>query len=467
MPDMPWIGVHGDRLTDESGRTVTLTGYGLGGWMNMENFITGYPGTESLQRKALHTALGDEGYHRFFGRFLDDFFGDQDAAYLASLGMNALRVPLNYRHFEADDRPFEIIEDGFRPLDRLIERCAAHGIYTILDLHALPGCQNQHWHSDNPTHWAQFWVHRHFQDRVVHLWETIAARYADRPEVAGYNPVNEPADASSEVIGPFYQRLERAIRAVDPRHVLFLDGNRYSTDFSVFAEPFDNAVYSAHDYALPGIARGSEYPGMTRGEFFDRDVVAKTFLRRTEFMRQTGTPIWVGEFGPVYTGDERTDTSRYQLLRDQLEIYREHGAGWSLWTYKDIGLQGLVHTRPDCAYLERIEPVLAKKKRLGSDSWGGDDSQVRHVLDPIEQLVDKEFPDFEPFPWGRRPWVTTLVRNILLAEPLVGEFGRCFAGVTPAQAEELAGCFAFSECVPRAELAAILREHLGGVHRVR
>ncbi|MGM1058299.1 glycoside hydrolase family 5 protein [Saccharothrix sp. Mg75] len=456
MADLSPIRVDGDRLVDGSGGAVLLTGYGLGGWMNMENFITGFPSTESLQRKALRRALGEEGYRRFFDRFLDVFFGEDDARFLASLGLNALRVPLNYRHFESDDRPFEIIEEGFAPLDRLIDRCAEQGIYTILDLHALPGCQNQHWHSDNPTHWAQFWAHRHFQDRVVHLWEVIADRYADRPEVAGYNPVNEPADASGEVIGPFYRRLERAIRAVDPRHVLFLDGNRYSTDFSVFDEPFANSVHSAHDYALPGIARDGRYPGVTRGEHFDRGALERAFLRRTEFMRRTGTPVWIGEFGPVFTGDAEVDAERCALLRDQLDLYHENGASWSLWTYKDIGVQGLVRTRPDCGYLRRIAPVLAKKARLGADAWGGDDRGVRHVLDPVEELFEREFPDFDPFPWGRRPWLTTLVRNILLAEPLVGEFGRCFTGVSPEEAESLADDFAFANCLPRTPLTTLL-----------
>src|SRR5690606_26154614 len=98
----------------------------------------------------------------------------------------------------------------------------------------------------------------------------------------------------------FYQRLEKAIRAIDSRHILFLDGNRYSTDFSCFDEPFDNAVYAAHDYALPGVASATTYPGEVRGEYFDKDVLEQTFLRRTEFMRSTKTPIWVGEFGPMY-----------------------------------------------------------------------------------------------------------------------------------------------------------------------
>src|SRR5699024_4503135 len=138
-------------------------------------------------------------------------------------------------------------------------------------------------------------------------------------------------------------------------HVLFLDGNRYSTDFSMFTDVFAQTVYTAHDYALPGIAAESRYPGETRGQHFDRGTVEAKFLERTEFMRRTGTPIWLGEFGPLYTGDAERDEGAYRLLADQLEIYREHGASWSLWTYKDVGTQGLVHAAPDSPYLRLIE----------------------------------------------------------------------------------------------------------------
>jgi endoglucanase len=55
------LRVDGARLVAGDGSPRTLRGVGLGGWMNMENFITGYPATESLQRKALRKALGPEG----------------------------------------------------------------------------------------------------------------------------------------------------------------------------------------------------------------------------------------------------------------------------------------------------------------------------------------------------------------------------------------------------------------------
>ena len=450
------LQVRGSGLVRGTGTPIVLRGVGLGGWMNMENFITGYPASESQQRAALRAALGDTGYQRFFDRFLQAFFDDDDARFLASIGVNCVRLPFNYRHFEDDARPFELKEEGFRVLDRAIDICARHRIYTVLDLHALPGFQNQHWHSDNPTHWAAFWEHRHFQDRAVHLWEALAARYRDQPWVAGYNLINEPADPTATAIGPFYRRLERAIRAIDAKHVLFLDGNRYSIDFHMFGEPLPNCVYTAHDYALPRFIVGGGYPGTTRGQYVDRAVVERTFLARTEYMRKTGTPIWIGEFGPVFVGDAARDAERYQLLRDQLDLYQQHAAGWSLWTYKDIGLQGVVYMPPEAAYLQRIAPVLAKKARLGVDHWGSVDTGVRHILDPIERTFRDEFPDFDPFPFGVQSWVHTLVRHILLAEPLVDDFARCFKGLDPAQAEALADGFRFDRCVVRTPLAELL-----------
>jgi endoglucanase len=451
------LETRGRQIVTRSGRPVMLRGVGVGGWMNMENFITGFPSTATLQRDALRRALGDEAAQCFFDRFLDVFFGDEDAAFIASLGLNVVRLAVSYRHFEDDARPFELKDAGFRLLDRAIERCARHGLYAVIDLHALPGCQNQRWHSDNSTHRAFFWEHAHFQDRVVHLWQALARRYRDNAWVAGYNPINEPGDVSGQAIGPFYRRLHEAVRAIDPDHILFLEGNRYSLDFDVFGEPWPNTVYTVHDYALPGLYDGGDYPGTSRGTFVDRDVIERTFLARTEYMRRTGTPIWVGEFGPVYPGDARRDEMRLQVLRDQLEIYRRHQAGWALWTYKDIGVQGLVYAAPDSPYLKRIRSVLERKARLGVDAWASSDAGVRDILDPIEATFRREFPDFDPFPFGQRSWIHGLVRHILLAEPLVEDFGRCFEGVRSDEIVGLADSFRFAACLKRERLLAIVR----------
>lgn len=98
--------------------------------------------------------------------------------------------------------------------------------------------------------------------------------------------------------------------------------------------------------------------------------------------------------------------------------------------------------------------------RLGTDSWGGSEQAIRQVLDPIEDLFRTEFPDFDPFPWGAKPWINLLVRHILQAEPLVDDFACCFKGVGALEAAELAGSFSFDQCVPREQLANILRSRL-------
>jgi hypothetical protein len=174
-------------------------------------------------------------------------------------------------------------------------------------------------------------------------------------------------------------------------------------------------------------------------------------------MRSTGTPVWIGEFGPVFTGDPGRDDQRYRLLHDQLDIYQQHGAGWSVWAYKDVGGQGLVSAAPDSPWRARIREVMAKKARLGVDSWGSLDTSIRHIMAPIEETFAAEYPDFDPFPFGQASWLMTLVRGILLAEPMLDDFGRCFADVTRAETvRELADSFRLQNCVVRERLADVL-----------
>ena len=451
-----FLRTEGRRFVDGSGSPVRLRGVAVGGWLNMENFITGYSGNESLMRATVRDVLGDHRYELFFERLLTAFFGEDDARFLAEAGLNCVRIPVNYRHLEDDARPFEIKEEGFRHLDRAVDACARHGVYSVIDLHALPGSQNHHWHSDNPTHRPFFWDHPHFQDRVVNIWEAIADHYKGNPWVAGYNPINEPADESRQVIGPFYRRLVEAIRKVDPDHILFLDGNTYSTEFDVFSRGWDDTVYVCHDYAAPGLD-GGDYPGVTGGKYYDRAALEAQYRERTEYSRRTGTPVWVGEFGPIYTGEERVDAMRRQILDDQLDIYRRDEASWSIWMYKDLGRQGLVMLRPNSPYRRRFDDFVAKKNRLGADQWGSDGLGVREVTQPFYELMDREFPSFNPYPWGRFDWARTLLLNITLAQPLAYEYAERFRGLDDDELMALADSFALTNCDIRTSLLDRLR----------
>jgi len=115
------LQVQGQQVVDGDGHPVILRGAGLGGWMNMENFISGYPGHESQHRAAMLKVLGKEKQEFFFDKYLEYFFMEDDAKFFASLGLNCIRVPFNYRHLEDDINPRVLKENGFKHLDRVID----------------------------------------------------------------------------------------------------------------------------------------------------------------------------------------------------------------------------------------------------------------------------------------------------------------------------------------------------------
>ncbi len=135
---MDLLQVKGKHIVDGSGRPVHLRGVCFGGWLNMENFIAGYLGTEDNLRQVVRRELGEERYHAFFEGFRDAFIGPDDFAFLRRIGVTAVRIPFNYRMFESDMNPGTYDERGFHHLDRAIAAAREAGIYVILDLHAAP-----------------------------------------------------------------------------------------------------------------------------------------------------------------------------------------------------------------------------------------------------------------------------------------------------------------------------------------
>jgi endoglucanase len=457
-PEPTWLRADGQRVVNGNGEPMLLKGFGLGGWLNMENFITGYGSSEVLLRHALHQILGDGIADRLIEGFLDVFFTEADASFLASTGVNSLRIPVNYRHLQDDLRSEVIRTDGFVRLDGAIRACAEQGIYSIIDLHAAPGGQNGHWHSDTLFHQPQLWHYENFQRRTVAIWQAIAERYRDEPWVAGYNLLNEPGSEDPRDLVSLYRTLVEAVREVDPRHMIFLDGNRFATEFPAFGEAIPNTVYAVHQYPPPCYFDAGPYPGEFKGQFYDRDMVERDFERLTAYIVEHDAPIWVGEFGPVYSGDPARDKMKRQLLVDQLDIYSARGAGWSLWTYKDMGMMGLVRAKSDSAWMQRTSEVRSKKALLGVDPGGSDDSAILDIMQPIRERLRREFPWYDPYPFGIDSHINRIVRGILFAEPLAYEFAQAFAGASGAEIDKAVSSFRFENCERNEDVLDIVSE---------
>ena len=236
-------------------------------------------------------------------------------------------------------------------------------------------------------------------------------------------------------------------------------------DFEHFKEILPNTVYAMHDYSIMGFPSGRQYDGSAAQNAH----LKRSFERKVKFMRDHGVPIWNGEFGPVYASASETDCamtnqSRYKLLQKQLEIYRETDISWSIWTYKDIGMQGMVYVSPETPYMKLLAPFLAKKASLGVDFWGRDNKDVKHIYDPLFAHLDEVVPKHlqnKRFPsplWDLKRHAERVLREMLLSEYLGFEMAELFKDKTFDELEALAASFKLENCIQRKELNEILEQ---------
>jgi len=485
---MEFLRISGNQIVDDTGKKVRLRGTCPGGWMNMEDFINGHPGAEHTLRAQMAEVLGPAKAKFFFERLLDHFFNEDDVLYLRKVGATVVRIPLNYRHFEDDATPFKYKEAGFARLDQILSHCEKHGLYVILDLHSAQGWQNVHWHSDNASRISLFWDVPYYQDRFIALWSEFARRYRNRAVVAGYDVLNEPCANNSRGDYPWniysnykpsydrmnslYRRLVSAIRKIDSKHIIFLEGDSYAQRFAGFDAPFDgNLAYSSHNYTVPGFGPGT-YPGAihprsasTQGpENWNKDRLERSFLETegSKFTQQHNVPLWVGEFGAIYNGPPEENPDRLRALDDQIAIFERNNAHWTTWNYKDVGVMGMLTLDPASPYMQRISGLLRKKAALGTDDWMSW-LPPTPIKDATAQLADQILETVADPQLDARLNTRCLRQTVLcfytgtLMQPL---YANLFKGLSENELDLILSSFSAKQCIPNQPLVDTLAKYM-------
>jgi endoglucanase len=467
---MEFLHVHGDQIVTREGQPVRLRGFNLGGWLNMEDYVNGFPGAEHVLRETMERIAGTDSSRTFFDAWLAHFFTEADVARMAALGANVLRLPFNYRHFERDDRPFEYLEEGFRRLEQTMDWCARYGLYVILDCHAAQGWHNPDWHADNAHMQVLLFTHKHFQDRFAALWREIARRFTGNPAVAGYALLNEPVTRLEyerykpsffdwDGLNNLYRRAAAAIREVDREHMLFLEGDDFSSEYAGLDVRFDdNIVLSLHNYIEATDCDG-EYPGLVASEYWDKERVARRFHEHsgTLFARQHGLPVLVGEFGALTNIPEAQSSNRIAAMRDQLETYEAAGAHWTIWTFKDIGIRrGVFLLNPESEYRRLIEPVLRARRAFADWNHESGTAAGRSIVHLIN-TVDDRLSEFG-FPIDRKRFKQYMLFGYN-AHLLQVAFARLFSDKSPAEIDRLLQSFAIEACTAYPSVLDLLKKY--------
>lgn len=455
-------------IVNSSNQPVFLRGVNIGGWMNMENFINGYPGSEARLRALMKQELGEKKASFFFKKFLDYFFNESDVEFLKKCDITAIRLPLNYRHFECDQVPFEYLENGFKRLDSVLDWCEKYGIYIILDLHAVQGWQNGGWHCDNSTRHTLFWTHRQFQDRFYSLWQEIAYRYQNRSVIAAYDIINEPLSNAPfgrftpdceyqpdwKNINRIYRKVIEVIRKIDPDHIIMLEGDYYSNLFSGFDSLSDsNIIYSSHNYidfsTLP------EYPLIPNGTYWNYEQVKKQFIKTDgyRFSQTHHVPLVVSEFGfNIKHGREK----KIQAFADQLKVYNQCGVHWTFWTYKALGSRGWIQVDPQSSYLRTIQPVIAAKEVLRTDlGWlSGFPFEIQQHISALSNKIASFIPSLDPS--SNQRYFAQAAMSTYTADQLSVLYVRQFIDKSEEKIDKILRSFCLKNCLRNNELNTII-----------
>ncbi len=436
----------------EGERAVRLRGVNLGGWMLIEDYMIGLPWTEWKIREGFRRLLGDAAAAAFFGAWADSYVTDDDLAFLARHGFTFVRLPLNYRQFESDLSPGSWLEDGFRLLERAVALCRARGLWVMLDLHAAPGAQARDQNAGSAYGESYLWSQRSFMDRTSALWAEIARRYRDDPAILGYNPLCEPVTGDVALLNDFYARTIRAIRSVDPHHLIVLDGNRWAKDVAslhdgLFEDP--QVVPALHHYYFDDafFPRLSGYPGKVEGRVCDRAALERTLDGKHD-QRRIRRPVIASEFG-VTRSHPQPFPVQLAITRDLVSIFEDKGWGWSLWCYKDVRDMGLLTPRSDTPW----------KRFVDSGPLRGLIEKYDALERPFTSAVSALLAGTDVEPDTREQWAREVRRDF--DAPALDFALRRLAGRSPDELAAMARSFAFSSCEVHEETLDMLRPFLG------
>jgi endoglucanase len=254
-----FLQTQGQNMVDENGNVVLLKGVGLGNWLLPEGYMWKFGNRGDRPRKIeaiVEELIGPQSAERFWLEFHRNYVTEADIRRIAELGFNSVRPALNARRFLTEGENPTYVPEGFELLDNLVKWCRKYNVYVIIDMHGAPGGQTGANIDDSPHDQPELFTDPRNQDLLVDLWVKIADRYKDEPFVAAYDLLNEPlpkrtgaAEKYKDQLEPLYRRLTEAIRVVDKRHMITLEGVDWANDWSVFTERFDdNLFYQFHYY---------------------------------------------------------------------------------------------------------------------------------------------------------------------------------------------------------------------------
>ncbi len=336
-------------------------------------------------------------------------FGDDDAAFLQSIGFNAVRVGVIWKAVEPEPG---VYDDAYlNQIAQTVTTLARHGIVSLLDFHQDQ--LNELFQGEGVPDWAvqtgglpdpalgfpgnylsnpalehaldAFYANAPgpagigLQGRFAAAWAHVAARFRSNPAVLGDELFNEPfpgtvwegcilpagCPAFDRELTSFYRRVAAAIRAVDRDQLIWYEPNPLfnggaPTDLGPVGDP--RAGFAFHDYCLTQPKTGTS----AACDAADNRV----FANAGAHVRQTGDALMMTEFGATQNAD---------YLDEMVARADRQMVPWLEWAY--CGCQDPTTTGPGAEQAIVLDPT---KPPTGSNLVLG---TLHALVEPYPQVV--------------------------------------------------------------------------------
>ncbi|MET0636572.1 MAG: cellulase family glycosylhydrolase [Chitinophagaceae bacterium] len=347
----------GQRIINDKNENVILRGMGLGGWMLQEGYMmkVNGEGQQHRIRQRIEDVVGKEKTAAFYNAWLDNHLRRIDIDSLKAWGFNSVRLPMHYELYTlaVDKEPVPgqqtWVAKGFEMTDSLLSWCKANQMYLILDLHAAPNGQGNDLNiSDRDPSKPSLWESKAAQAKTIALWRKLAERYANEPWIGAYDVLNEPnwgftdpvndrngtKEKNNAPVGQLQQEITAAIREVDQKHIVIIEGNGWGNNYSGINPVWDkNMVLSFHKY----------------WNYNDTASISHIIRLRNKY----NMPAWLGETGENSNG----------WFTDAIHLFESNNIGWAWWPLKKIGINNPMEIRSNPGYDSLISYINKRPGR--------------------------------------------------------------------------------------------------------
>ena len=290
-------------------------------------------------------------------------FGNDDAAFLARMGFNAVRVGVIWKALEPQPG---VYNNGYLShIAQTVTTLGRHGIVSLLDFHQ--DMYNELFQGEGFPDWSvqddglppgpkrgfsqnyfvmpalqraydHFWENSPgpggvgLQDRYAAAWRHVALRFRSNRDVLGYELMNEPFPGTAwqpcaaltgcptfdSMLLAFIKRVDTAIRTVDRRTLVWYEPNvafDFGPDTALGPVGDPRAGFSFHDYCFEFEADGSMNSCASLG-----DLVVANALKHVQ---QNGDALLMSEFGDP----------NYGLMAAMVQRDDRNMIPWLEWSY--------------------------------------------------------------------------------------------------------------------------------------